>query len=193
MRSESRRTARAEPGKSRNFRVQSSVVEFVVNVIGYGGGKCALRQRKPVVKQMDLNASETIDNLIADLKDWLGMTLAQIRKIIRKADPDIIEEWKWMGSPVWSHEGMVCLVVICKDKVKLTFYEGMHLADPDKLFNAGMGSKWRTIDFHKDDPIREQPMEALIKTAIEFNHGKVKSKVKVRRSEPDAGIQKCER
>jgi len=141
----------------------------------------------------NINASETIDKMIAELNDFRGDIIAQIRKVIHKADPDIIEEWKWMGSPVWSHDGMVCLAVVCKDKVKLTFYEGMHLANPDNLFNAGLGSKWRTIDFHKDVPIREQPLEALIKTAIEFNRGKVKSKGKSRRSEPDAGIQQCER
>ena len=144
-------------------------------------------------ENQNINASETIDNMIAELKDFRGSIIAHLRKIIHKADPDIIEEWKWMGSPVWSHDGMVCLAVLCKDKVKLTFYEGMSLADPDKLFNAGLGSKWRTIDFHKDDPIREQPLEALIKTAIEFNHAKVKSKAKSRRAEPDAGIQQCER
>jgi len=142
----------------------------------------------------NLNASETIDNMIAELNDFRGDIISRIRKIIHKADPDIIEEWKWMGSPVWSHDGMVCLAVLCKDKVKLTFYEGMSLADPDKLFNAGLGGKWRTIDFHKDDPIREVLLEALIKSAIEFNRVKVKSKSKARRkSEPDAGVQQCER
>ena len=142
----------------------------------------------------NINPSQTIDQMIAELNDFRGSIIAQIRKIIHKADPDIIEEWKWMGSPVWSHDGMVCLAVLCKDKVKLTFYEGTHLADPDNLFNAGLGSKWRTIDFHRDDPIREQPLEALIKSAIEFNYGKVNSKAKARRkSELDAGIQQCER
>jgi hypothetical protein len=144
-------------------------------------------------KNENKNPSGTIDNLIAELNDWRGATIAHIRKIIHQADPDILEEWKWMGSPVWSHEDMVCLAVVCKDKVKLTFYEGMHLADPDNLFNAGAGSKWRTIDFHKDDPVRDSPLQALIKSAIEFNHGKVKSKGRARQPEPDAGIQKCER
>ncbi|MDO8716571.1 MAG: DUF1801 domain-containing protein, partial [Dehalococcoidales bacterium] len=85
-----------------------------------------------------MNASDFIDDLIAKLTDWRGTTLASIRRVIREADPEITEECKWMGSPVWSHDGIVCLAIACKDKVKLTFPEGASLPDPDKLFNNGL-------------------------------------------------------
>ncbi|MDD2823136.1 MAG: DUF1801 domain-containing protein [Candidatus Daviesbacteria bacterium] len=117
-----------------------------------------------------MNASEKIDQLIAELNDWRGQTLADIRKVILEADPEIIEEWKWMGNPVWSHSGIVCLAVICKDKVKLTFQEGASLSDPDKLFNNGLnGKKWRTTDYFKDDKIKEHELKNLVHTAINYN------------------------
>ena len=83
-----------------------------------------------------MQASELIDDYVANLADWRGTTIANIRRIIREADPEIVEEWKWRGTPVWSHDGIVCLAKAFKDKVKLTFYLGAHLADEDKLFNT---------------------------------------------------------
>ncbi len=88
-----------------------------------------------------MNASELINDLIANLSDWRGKRFSKIREIILDADPEIIEEWKWMGTPVWSHDGLVCLANAFKDKVKLTFPEGASLADPDKLFNNGLEGK----------------------------------------------------
>ncbi|MGA2974207.1 MAG: DUF1801 domain-containing protein [Spirochaetia bacterium] len=124
-----------------------------------------------------MNASEEIDNLVAGLTDWRGKTLAGIRRIIHEADPEIVEEWKWMGSPVWSHGGMVCLANAFKDKVKLTFYEGASIPDPDKLYNNGLeGKKWRTIDYSKDDKIKERELKSLVRAAVDFNLAKVKSK-----------------
>ncbi len=94
-----------------------------------------------------MNPSERIDQLIAGLTDWRGKTLASIRKSILEADREIIEEWKWMGSPVWSRDGIIAVANAHKDKVKLTFAHGAHLPDPDKLFNAGLGGNaWRAID-----------------------------------------------
>ena len=94
-----------------------------------------------------MKSSELIDDLVVKLPDWRGTTFAQIRKIVREADPEIVEEWKWMGTPVWFHNGIVCLAKAFKNKVKLTFYEGASLADPDKLFNSELeGRKWRAID-----------------------------------------------
>jgi hypothetical protein len=123
-----------------------------------------------------MNASEQIDGLIAKLSDWRGTTLANVRRIIHDADPEIIEEWKWMGSPVWSHDGMVCVANAFKDKVKVTFYLGAHLADPDRLFNNGLeGKQWRTIDIYKDDNINEGSLKALIQAAVDYNHAKVKT------------------
>ncbi len=100
--------------------------------------------------EKNIDASELIDNLVAELTDWRGKTFADIQRIIREADPEIVEEWKWMGTPVWSHGGIVCIANAFRDKVKVTFYEGASVADPDKLYNNGLaGKKWRTIDYFK--------------------------------------------
>ena len=94
-----------------------------------------------------MNPSERIDQLIAELTDWRGKTLASIRKSILESDREIIEEWKWMGSPVWSRDGIIALANAHKEKVKLTFSQGARLPDPDKLFNAGLkGNAWQAID-----------------------------------------------
>jgi hypothetical protein len=122
-----------------------------------------------------MQPSELIDGLVAGLTDWRGTTLANIRRIIHDADPEIVEEWKWMGAPVWSHDGIVCVANAFKDKVKLTFPQGAHLADPDKLFNNGLeGKQWRSIDICKDDKINESSLKALIIAAVDHNHAKVK-------------------
>ncbi|MGA3094203.1 MAG: DUF1801 domain-containing protein [Dehalococcoidales bacterium] len=119
--------------------------------------------------------SELIDGLIANLTDWRGTMLADVRRIIHDADPEIVEEWKWMGAPVWSHDGIVCVANAFKDKVKVTFYDGAHLADPDKLFNNGLeGKQWRTIDIYKDDKINESSLKTLIVAAVDHNHAKAK-------------------
>ena len=111
-----------------------------------------------------MNPSERIDQLIAGLTDWRGNTLASIRKSILEADREIIEEWKWMGSPVWSRDGMIAVGNAHKDKVKLTFSNGASLSDPDKLFNAGLeGNKWRAIDLFEVDQINERVLENLVR------------------------------
>jgi hypothetical protein len=124
-----------------------------------------------------MNPSERIDQLIAGLTDWRGKTLASIRKIILTADREIIEEWKWMGSPVWSHDGMIAVANAHKDKVKLTFSNGASLRDSDKLFNAGLeGNKWRAIDFFEGDKINERALRDLIRAAVDYNQIKLKRK-----------------
>ena len=101
--------------------------------------------------------------------------LANVRRIIHDADPEIVEQWKWMGAPVWSHDGIVCVANAFKDKVKVTFYDGAQLADPDKLFNNGLeGKQWRTIDIYKDDKINESSLKTLIIAAVDHNLAKVK-------------------
>ena len=126
-----------------------------------------------------MNASDLIDDLIAKLTDWRGVTFTNIRKIIRGADPEIVEELKWMGTPVWSHDGIVCLAKAFKDKVKLTFYEGASLPDPDKLFNNEIkGKKWRSIDFYKDDKINESSLAILVHSAVNHNLAKAKTRIK---------------
>ena len=124
-----------------------------------------------------MTPSETIDHLIAELTDWRGKTLAGVRKTILAADPEIIEEWKWMGSPVWSRDGMIAVGNAHKDKVKLTFSHGASLSDPDKLFNAGFGGKvWRAIDLSEGDKIDGPALKALVRAAIAYNQANLKTK-----------------
>ena len=124
-----------------------------------------------------MNPSERIDQLIAGLTDWRGKTLASIRKSILEADREIIEEWKWMGSPVWSRDGMIAVANAHKDKVKLTFAYGAKLADPDKLFNTGLeGNMRRAIDFSEGDKINERALKNLVRAAIAYNQSKSKKK-----------------
>ena len=124
-----------------------------------------------------MNPSQQIDQLIAGLTDWRGKKLAAIRKSILETDPGIIEEWKWMGSPVWSRDGMIAVGNAHKDKVKLTFSHGASLPDPDKVFNAGFGGKmWRAIDVFEGDEIDGQALKNLVRAAIDFNQAKSKKK-----------------
>ena len=117
-----------------------------------------------------MNPSERIDQLIAGLADWRGKTLAGIRKTILEADREIIEEWKWRGSPVWYHDGMIAVANAHKDKVKLTFSQGARLPDPDRLFNAGLeGGTWRAIDFFEGDKINERALKTLVRAAVDYN------------------------
>src|ERR1700719_489766 len=124
-----------------------------------------------------MNPSERIDQLIAGLTDWRGKTLATVRKTILEADPEIIEEWKWMGSPVWSRDGMIAVANAHKDKVKLTFSNGASLPDPNRLFNAGLrGNKWRAIDLFEGDKINERALRNLVRDAVDYNQIKLKRK-----------------
>jgi len=124
-----------------------------------------------------MNPSERIDQLISGLLDWRGKTLASVRKTILEADREIIEEWKWMGSPVWYHDGMIAVGNAHKDKVKLTFSHGASLPDPDKLFNAGLGGNtWRAIDFFEGDKINERALKNLVRAAVDHNQMKWKRK-----------------
>jgi hypothetical protein len=135
-------------------------------------------ERRQLSRHEDpMNPSERIDQLIAGLDDWRGKTLARVRKSILAADSEIIEEWKWMGSPVWSRDGMIAVGNAHKDKVKLTFSHGASLPDPDKLFNAGLeGKVWRAIDLFEGDKIDEQALKNLVRAAIDYNRAKVKKK-----------------
>ena len=124
-----------------------------------------------------MTPSERIDRLIAEIKDWRGKTFASIRKIILEADREIIEEWKWMGSPVWSRDGLIAVANAHKGKVKLTFAYGASLPDPDKLFNAGLeGNARRAIDFFEGDKVNERALKNLIRAAVDYNQTKKKKK-----------------
>ena len=124
-----------------------------------------------------MKASERIDQLIAETPDWRGKTLAGVRKAILEADPEIIEEWKWMGSPVWSRDGIIAVGNAHKKWVKLTFMYGASLPDPDGLFNAGFeGNARRAIDFFEGDKVNAPALKTLIRAAIEFNQSKSRKK-----------------
>jgi len=128
-----------------------------------------------------MNPSERIDELIAKLTDWRGKTLAGVRNTILEADREIIEEWKWMGSPVWSRDGIIAVGNAHKDKVKLTFAHGASLPDTDRLFNAGFGGNtWRAIDFFEGDKINERALKNLVRAAVEYNQIKWKRKTPAR-------------
>ena len=124
-----------------------------------------------------MDASEKIDQLIAGIADWRGKTLASVRKAILDADKDIIEEWKWMGSPVWSRDGIIAVGNAHKDKVKLTFDHGARLPDPEKLFNAGLeGNQRRAIDFFEGDKVNAPALKNLVRAAIAHNQSRAKRK-----------------
>jgi len=116
------------------------------------------------------SASELISNRIAELEDWRGETLNRMRKLIKKADPDVVEEWKWMGTPVWSHDGIICTGESYKSVVKLTFAKGASLKDPAGLFNSSLdGNTRRAIDIHEGEDVDESAFKALVREAIALN------------------------
>jgi hypothetical protein len=114
--------------------------------------------------------SELIDARISELGDWRGETLSRLRTLVRRADPEVVEEWKWRGTPVWSHDGMICTGETYKSVVKMTFAKGASLEDPSGLFNSSLeGNTRRAIDFHEGDPIDEQALVALVRSAVALN------------------------
>ena len=114
--------------------------------------------------------SELISKRIAELGDWRGERLAQVRALIHAADPQVVEEWKWMGTPVWSHDGIICTGESYKNAVKLTFAKGASLKDPKRLFNSSLdGNVRRAIDIHESDKVDEAAFKALVREAIAFN------------------------
>jgi len=130
----------------------------------------------------DQTASELISQRITELGDWRGKTLSRMRKLIKQADPDVVEEWKWMGTPVWSHDGIICTGESYKKVVKLTFAKGASLKDPARLFNSSLeGNVRRAIDIHEAEEVDESAFKALVHEAIALNSsGKSKSKKKTK-------------
>jgi hypothetical protein len=116
------------------------------------------------------SASELISKRIAELGDWRGETLAKMRKLIREADPEVVEEWKWMGTPVWSHDGIICTGESYKSVVKLTFAKGASLKDPAHLFNSSLDGKVRrAIDIREGEPVDAPAFKALVREAVAIN------------------------
>ena len=130
----------------------------------------------------DQPASELIDRKITELGDWRGETLSRMRELIKDADPDVVEEWKWMGTPVWSHDGIICTGESYKKVVKFTFAKGASLKDPARLFNSSLdGAVRRAIDIHDGEEIDESAFKALVREAIALNSsGKSKTPKKAK-------------
>src|SRR6266568_3758172 len=128
------------------------------------------------------SASELISKRIVELGDWRGETLGRMRKLINEADPDVVEEWKWMGTPIWSHDGIICTGESYKNVVKLTFAKGASLKDPARLFNASLaGNARRAIDIHEGEEVDESTFKALVRQAVAVNSsGKLKSSKKTK-------------
>jgi hypothetical protein len=115
-------------------------------------------------------ASELISKRIAELGDWRGETLSRMRKLIKKADPDVVEEWKWRGTPIWSHDGIICSGESYKNVIKLTFFKGASLKDPACLFNSSLdGNARRAIDIHEGEEVDESALKALVSQAVALN------------------------
>ena len=119
--------------------------------------------------------SQLIDARIKELGDWRGQMLGRLRALIKEADPEVVEEWKWRGVPVWSHSGLICTGETYKSVVKMTFAKGAALKDPSRLFNSSLeGNTRRAIDFHEHDKINESALKALIRAAVTLNQSKAK-------------------
>jgi hypothetical protein len=118
--------------------------------------------------------SHFIDRYLASFRDWRGDRMRRIRRLMHEADPGIVEEWKWMGTPTWSHDGVIAVVTPLKEKVKLTFSRGAHLPDPQKVFNNGLGGKeWRAVDIRETDRINEAALKEVIRGAVRFNRAEL--------------------
>ncbi|WP_429178186.1 DUF1801 domain-containing protein [Ensifer sp. LBL] len=132
--------------------------------------KATTKAKNNDVAEEAVSASSQIDARIAELGDWRGATLAQIRKLIKEADPDMVEEWKWRGVPVWEHAGIICTGETYKAVVKMTFAKGAALEDPAGLFNSSLeGNTRRAIDIHEGEAIDEEALKALVLAAVELN------------------------
>lgn len=131
---------------------------------------------KTGVPQKAKSPSQLIDARIKELGDWRGEMLGRLRALIKQADPKVLEEWKWRGVPVWSHDGLICTGETYKNAVKMTFAKGAALKDPSGLFNASLeGNTRRAIDFHEGDKVNEAALKALIRAAVTLNSAKAKS------------------
>ena len=126
--------------------------------------------------QKGKSPSQLIDARIKELADWRGKMLSQLRALVKQADPDVVEEWKWRGVPVWSHDGLICTGETYKNIVKMTFAKGAALKDPSRLFNSSLdGNVRRAIDFHEGETIDEEALKTLVRVAVALNTSKAKS------------------
>ena len=134
---------------------------------------------KPSAANQGQSASELISHRITELGDWRGATLGRVRQLIREADPDVVEEWKWMGTPVWSHDGIICTGESYKKVVKLTFAKGASLPDPARLFNSSLdGNVRRAIDIHEGERVNASAFKALVRQAVALNRARKPKRAK---------------
>src|SRR5262252_10699065 len=144
-----------------------------------GGKKEKERKQRKVTKsgsQKGTPASRLIDGRIKELGDWRGRMLSQLRTLIKQADPEVVEEWKWRGVPVWSHDGLICTGETYKNVVKMTFAKGAALKDPSRLFNSSLeGNTRRAIDFHEGEKIDEEALKTLVRAAVTLNKSRAQS------------------
>jgi hypothetical protein len=125
---------------------------------------------KRTASRQEESASRLIDARIKELGDWRGVTLSKVRQLIKEVDPEIVEEWKWMGTPVWSHSGGVCTGEAYKNVVKLTFFKGASLKDPSRIFNSSLDGKVRrAIDIHEGERVNEPALKRLVRDAVALN------------------------
>jgi hypothetical protein len=137
--------------------------------------KKTMKRKSGVKAVKSQSPSELIDAKIKELGDWRGRTLSRLRTLIRQADPEVVEEWKWRGVPVWYRDGMICTGEVYKNHVKMTFPKGASLEDPSGLFNASLeGNTWRAIDVHEGDDVDEEALKALIRSAVKLNTSKAR-------------------
>ena len=127
----------------------------------------------PAMKKKAAAPSRMIDARIKELGDWRGETLARVRKLVKEADPEVVEEWKWRGVPVWEHDGILCTGETYKSVVKMTFAKGASLPDPARLFNSSLGGNTRrAIDFHEGEEVDEEALKGLVRAAVALNASK---------------------
>jgi hypothetical protein len=137
------------------------------------GGETSMKKSGP---QQAKSPSQLIDARIKELGDWRGEMLSRLRTLVKEADPDVVEEWKWRGVPVWSHDGLICTGETYKSVVKMTFAKGAALEDPSRIFNSSLeGNTRRAIDFHEGDKINEKALKTLVRAAVALNKSKAKS------------------
>jgi hypothetical protein len=131
---------------------------------------------KKIASQTGKSPSQLIDARIKELGDWRGRMLGRLRALVKEADPEVVEEWKWRGVPVWSHDGLICTGETYKNVVKMTFAKGAALKDPSRLFNSSLeGNTRRAIDFHEGEQINEEALKALVRSAVALNKSPARS------------------
>src|SRR5438270_13296972 len=135
-----------------------------------------MRTMTKSASQKSKSPSQLIDARIEELGDWRGKMLGRLRTLIKQADPDVVEEWKWRGVPVWSHDGLICTGETYKNVVKMTFAKGAALQDPSRLFNSSLdGNTRRAVDFHEGEKIDEEALKTLVRAAVTLNKSKAQS------------------